>query len=124
MGPLLFISPLSGALAHALAHVDLAHLHPDGVVHDAVNDRLGRGVASEPRVPVLALELGAEHGRALLVAALHHLQEERAHAVVELLEQPLVQDEQLEARELLHELGVAPVPVDLRPPQLLDVRHI
>ena len=46
LGPTSLISPLLGALAHALAHVDLAHLHPDGVVHDAVHDRLGLHAAS------------------------------------------------------------------------------
>lgn len=34
--------------------------------------------ASQARVPVLALALRPEHGRALLAAALHHLQEEVA----------------------------------------------
>lgn len=63
------------ASAQTLAHVDVAHLHQSRVVHDAVHDRLGRDVASQARVPVLALVLRLEHGRALLAAALHHFKE-------------------------------------------------
>lgn len=42
------------------SHVVVAGAHPDGVVHDAVHDRVGVRAAPEPFVPVLLLVLGAE----------------------------------------------------------------
>ena len=45
-----------------LAHVVVAGVDPDGVVHDSVHDRVGVDPGAEPLVPVFLGVLGAEHG--------------------------------------------------------------
>ena len=43
------------------SHVVAAGLDPDGVVHDAVHDRVGVDPGNESLVPILLGVLGAEH---------------------------------------------------------------
>ena len=43
------------------SHVVAAGLDPDGVVHDAVHDRVGVDSGAEALVPVFLRVLGAEH---------------------------------------------------------------
>ena len=43
------------------SHVVAAGLDPDGVVHDAVHDRVGVNAGTEALVPILLGVLGAEH---------------------------------------------------------------
>lgn len=77
----------------ALAHVVVAGVDGDGVVDDAVHDRVGGHVAAESLVPVLDGVLRAEHGAYGVVPVLHDLEKERAHAFVGLVEEPFVQHE-------------------------------
>ena len=58
------------------AHVVVAGVDGDGVVDDAVHDRVGGHVPSEPLVPVLDRVLRAEHGADGVVPVLHDLEEE------------------------------------------------
>lgn len=67
------------------AHVVVAGVDGDGVVDDAVHDRVGGHVSSEPPVPVLDGVLCAEHGAGGVVAVFHDLEEEGAHAFVGLV---------------------------------------
>lgn len=76
-------------LSAALPHVGLAHVDPDRVVHDPVHDGVGMHPATEPRVPVLLLELRAEDGRGGAVPQLHQLQQHRPELCVRLVQQPL-----------------------------------
>lgn len=71
--PHLRLPPLS---RHRLPHVHVAHLEPDGVVDDAVHDRVRVHAAAEPRVPVLLSEQRAQDGRRPLVAQLEKLASE------------------------------------------------
>lgn len=107
------------SLAVFSPHVHLPHFYPRGVVDDAVHDGVGVDAAAEPGMPVLLLELRTEDRGSLLVSPLHHLEDEGAEALVELLEQPLVQHEQPEVRHLSHELGVAPEQQPTLDPPLL-----
>ena len=72
------------------AHVHLAGLDPDGVVDDAVHDRVGVDSAAETPVPVLLRVLGAEHRRRRVVASLEQLEEHGSRVVGRGVEQPLI----------------------------------
>ena len=60
----------------ALPHVVLACINPDRVVHDAVENRVGDGVAAELSVPFLGRQLRGERRADGVVPELHELQEE------------------------------------------------
>ena len=77
-------------------HVRLSHVDPCGFVDDAVHDRLGRDIGTEPGMPVLLPVLGADDRRPLVVAKLEDLEQEASEAVVWPAEQPFVEDEDLE----------------------------
>lgn len=89
-----------GPLHRQLAHVDVAHLYHDGVVHYAVHHRLRVRAASHPAVPVLVRVLGAVDRRRAVVPELGELEEEVHLVGGGLVYQPLVHDQDLEAREL------------------------
>ena len=55
--------PGSAGGGGVFAHVHLAGLDPEGVVDDAVHDRVGVDSAAEALVPVLLRVLSAEHRR-------------------------------------------------------------
>lgn len=50
-----------------LPHVGLAGVDPYRVVHDAVEDGVGNGVAAETTVPFLGRQLGCERGAGVVV---------------------------------------------------------
>lgn len=56
-------------------HARLSHVDPCGLVDDAVHDRLGRDIGTEPGMPVLLPVLGAEDRRPLVVAELEDLEQ-------------------------------------------------
>ena len=85
-------------------HVRLSHVDPCGFVDDAVHDRLGRDIGTEPGMPVLLPVLGADDRRPLVVAKLEDLEQEASEAVVWPAEQPFVEDEDLERAILTHGL--------------------
>ena len=60
----------------ALSHVVFAGIDPDRVVHDAVEDRVGDGVASKLAVPFLGRQLGGERGAGRVVPEFHELEQE------------------------------------------------
>ena len=78
------------------AHVGAAGFDPDGVVDDAVHDRVGVDSAAEALVPVLLRVLGAEHGRGGVVAAFEELEEHASDAVIGAVEEPFVDHEERE----------------------------
>jgi len=89
------------------AHVVFAGADGDGVVDDAVHDRVGGHVASEPPVPVLDGVLRAEHGADVVVPVLHDLEQEGAHAFVGPVQEPFVQYEQRVRAVFADELAYA-----------------
>lgn len=65
-----------------LAHVVVASIDPDGVMHDAVHDGIGVDPGAEPLVPVFFGVLGAEYGRCSVVPSFKQFQQHAAHALV------------------------------------------
>lgn len=61
--------PRSAGRGGVFAHVGAAGFDPDGVVDDAVHNRVGVGPSAGSLVPVLLRVLGAEHRRGGVVAA-------------------------------------------------------
>lgn len=59
-----------------LPHVELSGVDPYCVVHDAVEDGVGDGVAAETAVPFLGRQLGDECGAGIVVAQFHELEQE------------------------------------------------
>lgn len=72
--------PLWSGFEHGLSvplpHVELAGVDPYRVVHDAVEDGVGDGVAAETAVPFLGGQLGRERGAGVVVAQFHELKQE------------------------------------------------
>lgn len=88
----------------APTHVVVAGVDGDAVVDDAVHDRVDGHIAPELLVPVLDGVLRAEHGDDGVVAVLQYLEQEGAHPVVGLVEEPFVQYEQRVRAVLADEL--------------------
>ena len=79
------------------------------VVHQAIEDGIGEGRIADDLVPVLDRKLAGDHGRAAPVPILHDLQE-----VAPLLgghgrKSPVVEDQQLDARQAFEQPGVMAV---------------
>ena len=89
----------------ALPHVVLACINPDRVVHDAVENRVGDGVAAELSVPFLGRQLSGERRADGVVSELHELQGESFEWFVGLVDEPFVDREQVVGGVFAHELG-------------------
>lgn len=87
-------------------HIDVAEVDSDRAVDDAVDHRVRLHPAAEPAVPLRRGVLGAQHGRAVHIAALDELEQEADRHVVDVLGEPLVYDEQLVASVPLEHLRV------------------
>ena len=78
--------PLWSGFEHGLSvplpHVELAGVDPYRVVHDAVEDGVGDGVAAETAVPFLGGQLGRERGAGVVVAQFHELKQEAPELLV------------------------------------------
>ena len=82
----------------ALPHAVLACINPDRVVHDAVENRVGDGVATQLSVPFLGRQLRGERradGVAPELQELQELQEESFEWFVGLVDEPFVDREQV-----------------------------
>ena len=88
-----------------LPHVELAGVDPYRVVHDAIEDGVGDGVAAEAAVPFLGRQLGGERGAGVVVAQFHELEQEPSEPFVGLVHEPFVDREQRVRGVLAHELG-------------------
>ena len=89
-----------------LPHVELAGVDSYRVVHDAVEDGVGDGVAAETAVPFLGRQLGGgERGAGVAVAQIHELEQEPSEPFVGLVHEPFVDREQRVRGVLAHELG-------------------
>ena len=86
--------PLGSGFEHGLpvvlSHVVFAGVDPYRVVHDAVEDCVGDGVAAEPVVPFLGRRLGGERGAGRVVAELHEPGWESFEWLVGLVDEPFV----------------------------------
>ena len=87
--------PLWSGFEHGLSvplpHVELAGVDPYRVVHDAVEDGVGDGVAAETAVPFLGGQLGRERGAGVVVAQFHELKQEAPELLVGLVHEPRFQ---------------------------------
>ena len=115
-------SALAFGLAELGPHVDLARLQPDGVMDDAVHDRIGMDPSAQPGVPVLLLVLGAEDRGLAVAPQFHELHDHAPEVVVGLVQQPLVQHKDLEAAVFPDGLPRRPGTQLGGPPFLLQVR--
>ena len=101
--------PLWSGFEHGLSvplpHVELAGVDPYRVVHDAVEDGVGDGVAAETAVPFLGGQLGRERGAGVVVAQFHELKQEAPELLVGLVHEPFVDREQRVRGVFAHELG-------------------
>ena len=105
MPPAFWISGLSVALSHVV----FAGIIPDRVVHDAVEDRVGDGVAAEPVVSFLGHQLGGERGAGRVVAEFHELEQESFEWLVGFVDEPFVDGEQVVGGEHVRtSLGTPP----------------
>lgn len=73
-----------------LPHIELAGVDSYRIVHDAVEDGVGDGVAAETTVPFLGRQLGGERGAGVVVAQFHELEQEPSEPFVGLVHEPFV----------------------------------
>lgn len=85
-------APLGAGFEHGssvpLPHVELTGIDPCRVVHDAVEDGVGDGVAAETAAPFPDRQLGRERGAGVVVAQLHELERESSEPLVEPVHEP------------------------------------
>jgi len=77
-----------------------------GIVDNAVADGVSQGGCTDFCVPATHVKLGAEDGGGLFVTVLSQLQQVVGLGFLEGIEQPFVQDEQLEHPALPHDFAV------------------
>ena len=97
---------LGGGLAHALS----LEVEPVGVVDEAVEDGVGDGGIADDLVPVLDGHLAGDDGRAAPVPVVDDLQQVAALLGGQGREAPIVEDQQLDARQALEQPGERPSP--------------
>ena len=116
-----FQKPLfnTGVFTHVLA----AGIDPDGVVHDAVHNRIGVHPGAEALIPFLLGILRAEHGRSGIAPVLHQLQQHAAHTLIGVIEKPFIDHQHCEGRALLQEFVLSRGLVLCQRPGFLEVRH-
>lgn len=90
-------------------------------MYDPVHDRLRVDAATEPGVPVLLAELGAEDGGSASVTGFRQLEQEPAEELVGPVEQPFVEHEDLVGGALADELPLAPGALPALAPEVLEV---
>ena len=95
---------------------------PNGVVNDAVHDRVVNAGA-ETAVLVLLLILGAEYRRAPPVVSFHQLEQHAAHGFCRAIKEPLVDDEEGEGGIFPQELRGGAGGVLGGNPGFLEVGH-
>ena len=102
-------APLGSGFEHGLSvplpHIELAGVDSYRIVHDAVEDGVGDGVAAETTVPFLGRQLGGERGAGVVVAQFHELEQEPSEPFVGLVHEPFVDREQRIRGVLANELG-------------------
>ena len=102
-------APLGSGFEHGLSvllpHIELAGVDSYRIVHDAVEDGVGDGVAAETTVSFLGRQLGGERGAGVVVAQFHELEQEPSEPFVGLVHEPFVDREQRIRGVLANELG-------------------
>ena len=76
-----------------------------GVVHDPVEDRVGDGGFPDHGVPPGHGKLGGDDGGSALVAFFEELQQVEALLVAQPVRAPVIEDQQLDAGELIDQTG-------------------
>jgi hypothetical protein len=80
-----------------------------GVVHEAVEDRVGQRRAADDLVPLLDRHLAGDDGRSPPMAVLQDLQQVLPLGLGQARQAPVVEDQQFDPRQRLQQPGVAPV---------------
>src|SRR5262249_51396367 len=96
---------LGGGFAHRLSF----QREPVGVVDKAVEDGVGKGWVADRDVPGVDRELACDEGGGAAVAVVHDLEEVAAVLRREGGQAPIVENEELDAGEILEEPGMPAV---------------
>ena len=94
-----------GRLAHALA----LECQPVRVVHEPIENCVGNGRIGDRLVPMIDRQLAGHNRRAAIVPILDNLEDVATLLGGERGEAPIVQDQQLDARQALEEPRMTPV---------------
>lgn len=108
-GSVVYRPPCRSLLRYALAHG--LTLNWDGIciVDDPVTDGVSQGWGVQVLVPLAGVVLGAKDSRGRLVSGLYQFQRIPCLCLLEGVEHPLVQDEQLLFLKLFHVVSVSAV---------------
>ncbi len=103
MGSRALLDVKSGTIGGGLAHALAFECQPVRVVHDPIEDCVGDGRIGDCLVPVIDRQLAGDDGRAAIVPILDDLKYVAPLLLGERGEAPIVQDQQLDARQALEE---------------------
>ena len=92
-----------------LAQAVARQVDPVGVVDEAVEHGIGQGRGADHLVPAVDWHLAGDQHRSGVVAVLDDLEQVTGLLGRQRLRSPVVEDQQLGARELLEQLGIAAV---------------
>jgi hypothetical protein len=98
-----------GALGSDLAHAVSLECEAVSVVDEAVEDSVGDGGIGDDLVPVVDRYLAGDDGRTALMAVIDDLEEIATLLAGERGEPPIVEDEEIDARERLEQSSIASV---------------
>ena len=109
MGSCVLLDVKSGTLGGHLAHALALECQPVRVVHEPIEDRVGDGRIGDCLVPVIDRQLAGHNRRAAIVPILDNLKDVATLLGRQRGEAPIVQDQQLDARQALDEPRMTPV---------------
>ena len=85
-----------------------------GVVNEAVEDGVGEGRIADDLAPLLDRNLAGDDRRSALMAVLQDFEEIALFGLCERRQTPVVQDQELDAREAFEQAAIAAVPTSER----------
>jgi hypothetical protein len=99
-----------------LAHAVAFEFDPVGVVDDAIEDGVGKSWIADDLVPAPDRQLTGDENRTGIVAVLDDLEKIAALFGIELLWSPIVENEEIDARERAQELRISSIAAGEREP--------
>ena len=109
MGSCVLLDVKSGTLGGHFSHALALECQPVRVVHEPIEDGVGDGRIGDCLVPVIDRQLAGHNCRAAIVPILDNFQDVATLLGRQRGKAPVVQDQQLDARQGLEEPPITPV---------------
>lgn len=109
MGSCILLNVKSGTLGGTLAHALAGEVHAVSVVHQPVENGVGNGRIGDHLVPVLDVHLAGDDRAAASVPIVEDFEQVTALIRRQVGKPPVIEDQQLDTGNALHEPGVPAV---------------